>query len=101
MEAKPPSRKVHIPVGTRIAGFTNQKISTEKNRIGDTFSIEVAEPVFVGGRAVVPLRTVAAVGAGAGTAGALATRGKDFVLSPETKLEFRVIKEVRLFEVVR
>lgn len=176
---------VSIPAGTRLAVFINQGISTEKNRIGDTFSVEVAEPVLVGDRVVVSLKTAvagrivnlersgrvsgvaslslvldsitfdygpiagnpiqieteplllsgggtkgkdaakvgigagigaiiggifggkegtakgAAVGAGAGTAGALATRGKDFVLSPETKLEFRVTKEVRLFEVVR
>jgi len=43
----------------------------------------------------------AAIGAGAGTVGVLTTRGKDLVLFPETKLEFQVTKEVRLFEAVR
>lgn len=177
---------VSIPAGTKLAVFLNQGLSTEKNRIGDTFSVEIAEPVVVRGVTVVPGRTAAtgridklerpgrvsgtaslslvltslsinqgpavargvveieteplvisgqdstakdaakvgigagigaaigailggkegaakgaAVGGGAGTAGVLATRGQDLVLRPETKLEFRVVKEIPLFEVVR
>lgn len=174
---------VAIPAGTKLLVFLNQGVSTEKNIIGDTFSVEVAESVVVRGRTVVPSRTGAtgrivklerpgrvsgnaslslvltsvgpygepvtefdvetepllisgqdstakdvakvgigagigaaigailggkegaakgaAVGGGAGTAGVMATRGQDLILPPEMKLEFQVLKEVRLYEVLR
>lgn len=43
----------------------------------------------------------AAIGGGGATAAVMSTRGQDLVLPPEMKLEFRVTKEVLLFETVR
>lgn len=43
----------------------------------------------------------AAIGGGATTAETLAARGRDLALPPEMKLEFRVAREIRFFEVVR
>lgn len=43
----------------------------------------------------------AAIGAGAATTQVLVTRGRDIVLPPELKLEFRVAREIPLFEMVR
>lgn len=186
-ERGPAYEWVAIPAGTKIPVFLNNRISTEKNKAGDIFSVEVAEAVVDQGRTILPrgLKAVgqivglerpgkvsglaslslvlnsigpysepfelsgrffsleteslilqgeankggdaekigfwasigaavggilggkegavkgAALGAGAGTAQTLATRGKDLVLAPETKLEFQVLKEVRLFEVAR
>ena len=177
---------VSIPAGTKLVVFLNQDISTEKNKVGDTFSVEVAEAVRFKDQTIVPKRasgtgriTVlerpgrvsgnavlslvltsismeegpvaakgiheveteplvisgqdstgkdvakvgigagigaalgailggkegaakgAALGAGGGTAVAVSSRGQDIVLRPETKLEFKVAREVPLFEVVR
>lgn len=175
---------IAIPAGTRLSARLGKKLSTEKNRVGDTFLVEVDKSVVVHGKTVVPRRTAAtgqiidlkrsgrvsgtaslslvldsisldigdgmtqfqletesftisgegtkgkdaakvgvgagvgaaigallggkegaakgaAIGGGATTAEVMATRGKDLVLLPEMQLEFRVTKEVRLFETPR
>ncbi len=68
-------------------------------KIGIGTGIGAAAGALLGGRD--GAAKGAAVGGGATTAETLAVRGKDIVLPPEMKLEFRVAREVRLFEAVR
>ncbi|MBI2003612.1 MAG: collagen-like protein [Parcubacteria group bacterium] len=178
---------VTIPAGTRFSVLLNTELATDKNQVGDTFSLEVIEPVVNRGRVVIPERTPAtgrivalerpgrvsgvasislsivsigpysepaaiagnhfsleteqvvffgeetkgedatkvgvgagvgaliggllggrdgaaagaAIGGGGAATAVMATRGREVILPPEKTLEFRVVKEVPLFEVVR
>lgn len=45
---------VTIPEGTMLEGSLNQTLSSGVNQTGDGFTVEVIEPVVVGGRMVIP-----------------------------------------------
>ena len=48
---------VRVPAGTSLAVRINQHISVKTSRVGDRFSGEMAEPVEVDGRVVIPRGT--------------------------------------------
>lgn len=52
-----PIRNMRVPAGTTLAVRINQRISVKTTRAGDSFSGEVAEPVEVDGRVVIPTGT--------------------------------------------
>ncbi len=56
---EPVYEQVVLPAGTRLALLLNTEVSTDRNTVGDTFPIEIVEPVVVGGRVVLQERTPA------------------------------------------
>lgn len=55
--AAPPAPKVetiNIPAGTTLVVATADALATDKNKVGDTFTANIAEPVVVSGKTVLP-----------------------------------------------
>jgi hypothetical protein len=45
---------VTLPKGTAISAAVRQTLATDKNKVGDTFSASLTEPIQVDGKTVIP-----------------------------------------------
>ncbi len=50
----PPPQKVTIPAGTQLSVRLNDPLSSETNKIGDTFHGSLSSPIVIGGETVLP-----------------------------------------------
>lgn len=50
----PPPQKITIPAGTQLSVRLNDPVSSETNRVGDTFHASLSSPIVVDGETVIP-----------------------------------------------
>lgn len=50
----PPPQKVTIPAGTQLAVRLNAPLSSETNKVGDTFHASLSSPIVIDGETVIP-----------------------------------------------
>ena len=50
----PPPQKITIPAGTQLSIRLNDPVSSETNRIGDTFHASLSSPIVIDGETVIP-----------------------------------------------
>ncbi len=50
----PPPQKVTIPAGTQLSVRLNDPLSSETNKVGDTFHGSLSAPIVIGGETVIP-----------------------------------------------
>ena len=53
-KAAEPTTMVTLPKGTAISAAARQTLATDKNKVGDTFSASLTEPIQVDGKTVIP-----------------------------------------------
>jgi hypothetical protein len=53
-KAAEPTTMVTLPKGTAISAAVKQTLATDKNKVGDTFSASLTEPIQVDGKTVIP-----------------------------------------------
>jgi hypothetical protein len=53
-KAAEPTTMVTLPKGTAISAAVRQTLATDKNKVGDTFSASLTEPIQVDGKTVIP-----------------------------------------------
>ena len=53
-KAAEPTAMVTLPKGTAISAAARQTLATDKNKVGDTFSASLTEPIQVDGKTVIP-----------------------------------------------
>ncbi len=53
-KAAEPTTMVTLPKGTAISAAVRQTLATDKNKVGDTFSASLTEPIQVEGKTVIP-----------------------------------------------
>lgn len=58
-EGRPASKEINIPAGTLIPVTLLDKISSKKNKGGDTFTYQVAEDIVYAGSVIIPKGTTA------------------------------------------
>jgi hypothetical protein len=49
-----PATMITLPKGTAISAAARQTLTTDKNKVGDTFAASLTEPIQVDGKTVVP-----------------------------------------------
>jgi hypothetical protein len=54
-QTAPPADDYILPVGTTLRMKLQSAISTSTNKVGDTFTANVTQPVMVGGRTMIPM----------------------------------------------
>ncbi len=50
----PPPQKITVPAGTQLSIRLNDPVSSETNRIGDTFHASLSSPIVIDGETVIP-----------------------------------------------
>ena len=56
-KAAEPTTMITLPKGTAISAAARQTLATDKNKVGDTFSASLTEPIQVDGKTVIPKGT--------------------------------------------
>ncbi|HKV64160.1 MAG TPA: hypothetical protein VJO16_19800 [Candidatus Acidoferrum sp.] len=53
-KAAEPTTMITLPKGTAISAAARQTLATDKNKVGDTFTASLTEPIQVDGKTVIP-----------------------------------------------
>jgi len=53
-KAAEPAAMITLPKGTAISAAARQTLATDKNKVGDTFTASLTEPIQVDGKTVIP-----------------------------------------------
>ena len=53
-KAEVPTTMITLPKGTAISAAARQTLTTDKNKVGDTFAASLTEPIQIDGKTVIP-----------------------------------------------